>query len=65
MARATKTQEGISYRYENGKLILTACPQEIVSLDFSMPFAEGEVTKIEVQFKTNGVQGKRFLQPVN
>lgn len=61
MARATKTQEGISYRYENGKLILTACPQEIVSLDFSVPFAEGEVTKIEVQFKTNGVQGKRFF----
>lgn len=61
MARASKTQEGILYRYEDGKLILTSCPQEIASLDFSVPFEEGAITGIEVQFRTSGVQGNRFF----
>lgn len=61
MARASKTQEGLLYRYEDGKLILTSCPQEIASLDFSVPFEEGAITEIEVQFRTSGVQGNRFF----
>ena len=55
-----KTEEGLSYQYENGVLTFRTCPKPIRSLNIAQINAEGPILEVRVSFDAYGASGSRF-----
>ena len=56
-----KTEEGLSYQYENGVITFKTCPIQIRTLNIEKIDAGGPITEIRIEFSAFGAAGSRFF----